>query len=59
MGEMRNFCNFDQKKPEAKGPLGRPRRSLKDTIKMGVKDRGLEGVYWINLAQDSDNCRGC
>jgi len=35
MGEMRNCCSFDQKKPEAKGPLGGPRRRCKDAIKSG------------------------
>jgi len=44
MGKMRNCCSFGQKKPEAKGPLGRPRRRWKGVIKVDVKDKGLEGV---------------
>ena len=28
-------------------------------LKVDVKNKGLEGVYWINMAQDSKNCSGC
>jgi len=55
MGEMRNCCSFVQKKLEAKRPPGRARLRWKDAIKVDVKYKGLEGVYWVNLAQDSDN----
>jgi hypothetical protein len=34
-------------------PIGRPRRNLEDRIKKDVKDVGLEGVVWTDLAQDS------
>jgi len=55
MGEVRDCSSFGQKNPEEKGPLGRPRRRWKDAIKVDVKGKGLEDVYWINLIQDSDN----
>jgi len=37
-------------KPEGKRPLGRPRRRWEDNIK-------LEGIDWIELAQDRDRFR--
>jgi hypothetical protein len=39
-------------KPEGKRPLGRPRRMWEDDIKMGLREIGWGGVYWIHLAQD-------
>jgi hypothetical protein len=50
------LLQFWSEKARRKGPLGRPRRRWKIAIKVDVKDKGLEGVYWINLAQDCDNC---
>jgi hypothetical protein len=57
MREMRNCCCFCHKKSEEKGLLGRLRRRRSDAIKTDVKEKGLEGVCWISLAQNSDNCR--
>jgi hypothetical protein len=37
-------------KPEGKRPLGRPRRMWVDNIKM-------DGVDWIDMAQDRDQWR--
>jgi hypothetical protein len=39
-------------KPGGKRPLGRPRDRLKNNIKMDIRERGLGGMDWINLAQD-------
>jgi hypothetical protein len=39
-------------KPEGKRPLGRPRRSWIDNIKMDLLAIGLNVVDWIGLAQD-------
>jgi hypothetical protein len=36
------------------GPLGRPKPKWEDNIEMDVRKTGLEGVAWINLAQDRD-----
>jgi transposase len=40
-------------KPEGKRPLGRSRRRWVDNIKINLRDVGLSGVDWINLAQDT------
>jgi hypothetical protein len=45
------------RKPEAKEPLGRPRCTWVDNIKMDVREIGLRGMDWINLAQDRDQWR--
>jgi hypothetical protein len=34
-------------KPEGKRPLRRPRRRLKDGIRMDLREIGLGGVDWI------------
>jgi hypothetical protein len=44
-------------KPEGKRPLGRPRRRWEDNIKMGVRERGWDGMDWINVAQDREQWR--
>jgi hypothetical protein len=44
-------------KPEGKRPLGRPRRSWVDNIKMDLLEIGWGGVDWIGLAQDRDKWR--
>jgi hypothetical protein len=44
-------------KPEGKGPLGRPRRSWLDNIRLDLVEVGWSGVDWIGLAQDRDKWR--
>jgi hypothetical protein len=44
-------------KPERKKLLGRPRRRWVDNIKMDLREIGLDGVDWIELAQDRDQWR--
>jgi hypothetical protein len=46
-------------KPEGKRPLGRPRRSWEDGIRMDLVEIGLGGggVDWIRLAQDRERWR--
>ena len=41
-------------KPEGKRPLGRPRRSWVDNIKMDLQEVGCGYMDWIGLAQDRD-----
>jgi hypothetical protein len=46
MGEKRNALVG---KPDGKRPLGIPRRSWVDNIKMDLREIGLDGVGWIRL----------
>jgi hypothetical protein len=43
--------------PEGNRPLGRPVLKIKDNIKMGLKEVGLGGMDWIDLAEDGDRLR--
>jgi hypothetical protein len=44
-------------KPEGKSPPGRPRSRWVDNIKMDLRERGWDGVDWIDMAQDREQCR--
>jgi hypothetical protein len=57
MGEERKVYKDMVGKPEGKGPLGRPRRRWEDGIRMDLREIGLGGVDWIQLAQDRDRWR--
>jgi hypothetical protein len=39
-------------RPGCKRPLGRPRRRWEDNIKMDLREIGIDGENWIQLAQD-------
>jgi hypothetical protein len=39
-------------RPEGKSPLGRPRRGCEDNIKKDLRETGIDGANWIQLAQD-------
>jgi hypothetical protein len=52
MAEMRNAYKILAGNPEGNRPLGRPRHSLEDNIKMILRKQGLR-VDWINLAQNT------
>jgi hypothetical protein len=54
MGEKRNAYRLFVGKPEGKRPLGRPRRSWVDNIKMDLLEIGSGGVNWVGLARDRD-----
>jgi hypothetical protein len=57
MGEKRNAYRILVGKPEGRRPLGRPRRGWVDNIKMDFREIGLDGVDWVDLAQDRDHWR--
>jgi hypothetical protein len=52
MGEGRGAYRVLVGRPEGKKPLGRPRRSWKDNIKMDLREIGIDDVNWIQLAQN-------
>jgi hypothetical protein len=52
MGEGRGVYRVLVGKPEGKSPLGRPRSRWDDNIKMDLREIGIDGADWIQLAQD-------
>jgi hypothetical protein len=52
MGEGRGVYRVLVGRPEDKRPLGRPRRRWEDNIKMDLREIGIDGANWIQLAQD-------
>jgi hypothetical protein len=57
MGEKRNLYRLLVGKPERKRPLGRPRRTWIENIKMDLLEIGVSVVDWIGLAEDRYRCR--
>jgi hypothetical protein len=57
MGEERKVYKILVGKPEGKRPLGRPRHSWEDEIRMDLREIGLGAVDWIRLAQNGDRWR--
>jgi hypothetical protein len=57
MGESRGVYMVLVGKTEGKRQLGRPRRRWKNNSKMYLQEVGLEGMDWIDLAQDRDRWR--
>jgi hypothetical protein len=53
-GEKKNECRILVGNPEGKSPLGRPKRTCVDNIKMDLREIGRGGMNWIDLAQDRD-----
>jgi hypothetical protein len=51
------YTGFLVRKPEGKGPLGRPRRRWEDNIKMDLEEVGRGCGDWMELAQDRDSWR--
>ena len=57
MGEGRVVQGVLVGKPEGKRPLGRPRRSWEDNIKMDLQEVGGGRRNWMELAQYRDGWR--
>jgi len=57
MGERAGIYRVLMGKPQAKRPLGRPRRRWEDNIKMYLQEVGCWAMDWIELAQHRDRCR--
>jgi hypothetical protein len=54
MGEERKLYKVLVGSPEGERPLGRPRCRWQDWIRIDLREIGLGGVDWIQLAQDRD-----
>jgi hypothetical protein len=52
MGQGRGVYRVLVGRPEGKRPLGRPRCSWEDNIKLDLREIGIDGANWIRLAQD-------
>jgi hypothetical protein len=52
MGEGRGVYGVLVGRPEGKRPLRRPRHRWGDNIKLDLRETGIDGVNWIQLAQD-------
>jgi hypothetical protein len=59
MGDGRGVYGVLVGRREGKKPLERPRRRREDTIKMDLREIGVDGANWIRLAQDSVQWRAC
>jgi hypothetical protein len=59
MGEARGIYRVLIGRPEGKRPLGRPRRRWEDNIKMNLKETGIDGANWMQLAQYRVQWRVC
>ena len=57
MGEERGVCRVLLGKPEGRTPLGRPRCTCVDNIRMDLQEVGCGYMDWIGLAQDRDRWR--
>jgi hypothetical protein len=53
MGEGRGVYRVLVGRPEGKRSLGRLRCRWEDNIKMDLREIGIDGANWIQLAQDT------
>jgi hypothetical protein len=58
-GEESGVYRFLVGRPEGKRPLGRSRRRWEDNIKMDLREIGINGENWIQLAQDRVQWQAC
>jgi hypothetical protein len=59
MGEGRGVYKGLVGRLEGKRSLGRPRRRWEDNIKMDLREIGIDGMKWIQLAQKSPTASFC
>jgi hypothetical protein len=52
MGEWRGLYRVLVGRTEGKRPLGRPRSRWEDNIKLDLREIGIGGANWIQLAQN-------
>jgi hypothetical protein len=56
-GEKRSAYRILVGKPGGKRQLGRPRRRWVDSIKINLREIVWDGMDWIDLAENRDQCR--
>jgi hypothetical protein len=59
MGDGRGVYRILFERPEGKRSLGRPRRRWEDNINLDLREMGIDGANWIQLAQDRVKWRAC
>jgi transposase len=59
MGEGRGVYRVLVGRPEGKKPLGRPRCRWEDNVKLGLREMGIDGANWIQLARDRVQWQAC
>jgi hypothetical protein len=59
MGEGRGVYSVLVGMSEGKRLLGRPRHRWEDNIKLDLREIGIDGANWIQLAQDRAQCQAC
>jgi hypothetical protein len=52
MGEGRGVYRVLVGRSKVKRPQGRPNRRWEDNIKMDLREIGIDGANWVQLAQD-------
>jgi hypothetical protein len=52
LGKGRGVYRVLVGRPKGKRPLGRPRHRWENNIKMDLREMGINGENWIQLAQD-------
>jgi hypothetical protein len=52
MGEGRGVYRVLVGRPEGKRSLGRPKRSWEDNSTLDLREIGIDGANWIQLARD-------
>jgi hypothetical protein len=59
VGEGRRVYRVLIGRPEGKRPLGRPRHRWENNMKMDLREIGIDGANWIQLAQDQVQWQAC
>ena len=57
MVDTRSLYRVLVAKPDGKRPLGKSRHRWEDDMKVDLQELGLEGIDWIDLAQDREKWR--
>jgi hypothetical protein len=52
MGDRRGACRVLARKLEGRRPLGRPRHTWEDNIKMDFEEVEWRSMDWVDLAED-------